>query len=222
MGEGVMAGIGNFIDNLQGDLQARQEREETPDYKPEWTHPEKLELGFSHSFEDETTTVILDNGGTRDEKRNRGICPNCRRNLVINGTDEDGNRIYGLRCGHMIDARCFQLLTRPDNGLPIIDKKGKGKAREDYYASDEGDVPQGSAGGPYRLRSRTAAAAVQQSPRKKATRGRRGKKKGPVITAQHWWKCPVDACQRAHVSVQFDDSQEWIQDKERGAIAIFV
>lgn len=124
----------------------------------------------------------------------------------------------------MIDARCFQLLTRPDNGLPIVDKKGKGKgkAREDYYASDEGDVPEGSHGGPYRLRSRTAAAAVQQSPRKKATKGRRGKKKGPVITAQHWWKCPVDSCQQAHISVQFDDSREWVQDKERGAIAMFI
>jgi len=118
--------------------------------------------------------------------------------------------------------KCLKLLTRPDNGLPIVDRKGKGKARQDYYESDPEDVP-----GPYQLRSRNAniAPKAPESPRKKAAAGRggkKGKKKGPQITAQHCWKCPLASCGLRHVSVQFDDSEEWVQDKERGAIAVFV
>jgi hypothetical protein len=222
LGEGLRGAGGILGDfGLGEEIHLGAAREESPDYKPEWTHAQKPEPGFSNTFEDETTTIILDNGGTREEKSNRGICPSCRQKLVTNGSDEDGNRIYGLRCGHMIDARCFKRLTRPGNGLPVVDRKGKGKAREDYYESDGGNQPQpGGSGSPYQLRNRTAA--QRETVRKKPAKGRRGKKRGPVITAQHLWKCPLFSCQMAHMSVQYDDNDEWMQDKERGAIAMFV
>lgn len=81
------------------------------------------------------------------------ICANCQDPLVLSsGTDvkteeEQKNlRVWGLRCGHMLDGKCIKRLMRPkppltdDSSIPdgsvvaIADEhvtgKGKGKARE--------------------------------------------------------------------------------------------
>lgn len=220
----------HYWDDVVGDDEGvnPQVRAETPDYDPEWTHPGKPEYGFSYSFIDESTTIVMDDGSTREEKPSRGVCSHCKRMLVVNGSDEDGRRIYALRCGHMIDARCIQELIGGVADLPAIDKKGKGKARADYYEPD-GDESQSQNAGHYALRSRASAqSSAAQQPvtlkgRKPAKGGRRGKKKsGPQIADQRYFKCPVEGCGRAHVAVQMDESPEWVQDKERGALPVFV
>lgn len=46
------------------------------------------------------------------------VCSNCKDPLVIGG--DDAHKLYGLRCGHVIDGRCLQKLgTPPDISQPL-------------------------------------------------------------------------------------------------------
>ncbi|KAH7911696.1 hypothetical protein BJ138DRAFT_1113013 [Hygrophoropsis aurantiaca] len=48
----------------------------------------------------------------------------------------------------------------------------------------------------------------------------KSKAKGPIIEAEHEWKCPVSGCERLHSSVFVEG--RWIMDTKNGAIAVFV
>ncbi|KAF5359150.1 hypothetical protein D9756_002982 [Leucocoprinus leucothites] len=69
------------------------------------------------------------------------VCANCLGPLVLGSNltpeDQKHRRIWGLRCGHLIDGKCFQeigtpknaLVSQPTDAVVIADRKGKGKAK---------------------------------------------------------------------------------------------
>ncbi|KAG6833121.1 hypothetical protein H0H87_011229 [Tephrocybe sp. NHM501043] len=174
------------------------------------------------------------------------ICARCLDPLVLGGSligDEVRRRkVWALRCGHMIDGKCLDVLGAPnENGVeeaPVIGK-GKGKAKEvdyrdtDVLASAENTVRS-------RLRSRVPPPPVPTMGSSPSTS--LGKRKRPVkqrIEATHQWTCPVKNCGREHVSVKIDGT--WVPEPTkvssgkgkgkralepptpgRGAIAVFV
>jgi hypothetical protein len=231
-------------DDLLDDIFANLPVEEqVPDYEPPYTHPFPPVAGFSHDLASEDTITVLDDSGEfREEQKNQTVCAQCLDPLYMNGSDEDGMRLYGLRCGHILDAKCVAKLFKPEaqaieDVLPVKpDRKGKGKAKQTYYEplpeeeqGEDGGAdmefadmplprtrPQAGARGRGRGRGRGG---------RKAPAGRR-KGKGLDIIARHEWHCPVTDCYRLHISNLISEPQAlspvWKQDPEKGAIALYL
>ncbi|KAG2145314.1 uncharacterized protein EDB93DRAFT_1151560 [Suillus bovinus] len=132
-------------------------RPSEPDYKPEYTHPVKPPSGFTYDFESSSMTpasiVDIDGPGSSSSSSSRSgetmlTCPRCHDPLMLGAADvaEDRakRRLWGLRCGHLLDGKCVEELMKP---IPLVSPdpvdtadvqgKGKGKAREE----DELELP---------------------------------------------------------------------------------
>lgn len=132
-------------------------RPSEPDYKPEYTHPVKPPSGFTHDFELSSMTpasvIDIDSPCSSSSSNSRSgetmlTCPRCHDPLMLGATDvaEDRakRRLWGLRCGHLLDGKCVEELMKPtplvtprslDTG--DVKGKGKGKAKEE----DELELP---------------------------------------------------------------------------------
>lgn len=124
-------------------------RPSEPDYKPEYTHPVKPPSGFAHDFELSSMTpapvIDIDSPGSCSSSSGRSgetmlTCPRCHDPLMLGGADvaEDRaqRRLWGLRCGHLLDGKCVEELMKPmpivtPHSLDTADVKGKGKAKEE-------------------------------------------------------------------------------------------
>lgn len=170
------------------------------------------------------------------------VCANCLAPLVLGGGDETEAReskVWGLRCGHIIDGKCLEKLAFPMNhDLPILGEedpkgKGKGKARTvDSPVAPPGDppfIPYHDPSEPNPIRSRlrssgqvNASFYQQLLPSVPSFFKRSTKPKKPKIEAQHAWSCPVSGCGKMHTSIKMDGV--WMQEKEKGegAIGLFV
>lgn len=130
-------------------------RPSEPDYKPEYTHPVKPPSGFTHDFELSSMTparvIDIDSPGSSSSSSSRSgetmlTCPRCHDPLMLGAADvsEDRakRRLWGLRCGHLLDGKCVEELMKPTplvtpHSLDTADVKGKGKAKEE----DELELP---------------------------------------------------------------------------------
>jgi hypothetical protein len=132
-------------------------RPSEPDYKPEYTHPVKPPSGFTHDFELSSMTpasvIDIDSPCSSSSSNSRSgetmlTCPRCHDPLMLGAADvaEDRakRRLWGLRCGHLLDGKCVEELMKPtplvtprslDTG--DVKGKGKGKAKEE----DELELP---------------------------------------------------------------------------------
>ncbi|PPQ63246.1 hypothetical protein CVT24_005706 [Panaeolus cyanescens] len=160
------------------------------------------------------------------------VCARCMSPLLLNSamTEEDAKekRVWGLRCGHLLDEKCLNEVGQPQ---PLVDSisnsKGKGKAKavEQPAYGENVEEPNVVPVQPFqqensirsRLRSRlsTAQPALSQlvgtsssqaldSLLEPPAKRRRGPNKKPKIQAEYEWKCPVPNCNTAHVSVKVD------------------
>ncbi|KAG1779019.1 hypothetical protein EV702DRAFT_116365 [Suillus placidus] len=120
-----------------------------PDYKPEYTHSVKPPSGFTHDFELSSMTpasvIDIDSPGSSSSSSSCSgetmlACPQCHDPLMLGAADvaEDRakRRLWGLRCGHLLDGKCVEELMKPmplvtPNSLDTADVKGKGKAKEE-------------------------------------------------------------------------------------------
>ncbi|KAF8151009.1 hypothetical protein B0H34DRAFT_678723 [Crassisporium funariophilum] len=182
------------------------------------------------------------------------VCARCCDPLLLNAglnPDESDRRVWGLRCGHIIDEKCLNELGQP----PTVDyselsgkAKGKAKAVEGLSydsASDHHQLvlhaqEQNSMRSRLRSRPGVSAPAMATSPENHPgmpppAKRRRLSSKKSKIEAEYEWRCPVESCQKAHVSVKM--AGIWGPEKERsgkptevvggyglgprGAIAIF-
>lgn len=147
-------------------------RKEEVDYRPDWTHPGPAEAGFVYDFA--PSEVVPDVGGKGKgkevvidvdaEKESVGtllVCAQCMDPLLVradgitDGGEEEVRRrkVWGLRCGHLIDGKCYEALRKPEEEAgadaaraPKVEAptdakgKGKGKAKarddEDEYEED--------------------------------------------------------------------------------------
>ncbi|KAF8240627.1 hypothetical protein L208DRAFT_1456098 [Tricholoma matsutake] len=155
------------------------------------------------------------------------VCAKCLDPLVLGaglvGDEARTQKVWALRCGHLIDGKCLDLVGVPDmehgdqekrfdddgNGKgtdKLVDYKGKGKAVEARLNSPEAN--------PIRSRLRSSAllpstsspvrSAVSPLPpqphlgkRKRTSSSSKNK-----IEATHQWECPVAGCKHVHVSVK--------------------
>ncbi|KAJ6615825.1 hypothetical protein B0H10DRAFT_39693 [Mycena sp. CBHHK59/15] len=179
--------------------------QEQEDYKKEWTHPGNPDPGFVFDFApSEIVPPVKGKGKGKEvvidvdaEKEKEGVstllvCARCldpllvRADGVISGGEEEARRrkVWGLRCGHLIDGKCFEVLRKPlepaapdgedeanadTSGELKLDVagdpkgKGKGKAKaheaedpDEHQVDLDEDVPQDIRS---RLRSRGSASA---------------------------------------------------------------
>ncbi|KDQ59123.1 hypothetical protein JAAARDRAFT_33855 [Jaapia argillacea MUCL 33604] len=268
-------------------------RREDPDYKQSYTHPGPPSAGFTFDFGPPPPTdsiLVLDDSpgpsssasasssSQSDEANVILVCAHCLDPLVLGGgVSDEGERlkkkVWGLRCGHMLDGKCIDDMMKPsshpptdivvDDGASSMDRngkgKGKGKAKEvqeevkDFQPSTSVTQHPDDNSMRSRLRPRYPGASSSHthphapvtvpsppddtsrparrpptSRRRRLTQSlpsrARGKGKGkaqqPIVEAEHEWKCPVTGCGRVHVSLLIDG--QWVMDKERGAIGIYV
>ncbi|KAF7375469.1 hypothetical protein MSAN_00434900 [Mycena sanguinolenta] len=179
-------------------------------YRPEWTHPASADAGFAFDFapseiivpEAEGTgnrkgkgkEVVIDVDAEKEGVSTLLVCARCLDPLLVRADgDTDGGeeearkrKVWGLRCGHVIDGKCLEELRRPveeDADARAADTtderaaspgpqsrqvgKGKGKAKardlvEEEQENDElfdEDVPSSSGDNGIRSRLRSRASA---------------------------------------------------------------
>lgn len=143
------------------------ERERAPEYRPEYTHPAQPEPGFAYDFAPEPPVkgespsdpmIIDDEVDATPAPALELACAHCVRPLELGGTgatDEEmgrKRRVWALRCGHIIDGECLELLMKPLEVPPPVDVKGKGKAKALDDAPSFETIKSGSRRAPRRKR----------------------------------------------------------------------
>lgn len=161
------------------------------------------------------------------------VCAKCLDPLVLGaglvGEESRTRKVWALRCGHMIDGKCLDVVGVPEHGSStqgnesVDDGKGKGKAvdlKGKGKAQPDEQRPSPSEPNPIRSRLRSRAPPPSSPPSPSSSRFSRplapssplhsvlGKRKRTSsstkdkIEATHEWECPVVGCKRVHVSVK--------------------
>ncbi|KXN82972.1 hypothetical protein AN958_01977 [Leucoagaricus sp. SymC.cos] len=133
-------------------------REESP-YRKEYTHPRPPEPGFTFDFA--PNPLILGNNLTYEEQKDR--------------------RVWGLRCGHLIDGKCLKEIGQPRYteqatdpvsttafNATVVDRKGKGKAK----AVDEDKTEFQDMQGSYDVHHRNPGQSQDHEPETNSIRSR--------------------------------------------------
>ncbi|KAJ8588268.1 hypothetical protein M405DRAFT_820000 [Rhizopogon salebrosus TDB-379] len=143
---------------MRGDLRLFNNlgRPSEPDYKTEYTHPTKPAPSFTHDFELSSMTsasaIDIDSPCSSSSSTNRPgdavlVCPRCHDPLILGATDvakdRARRRLWGLRCGHLLDGKCVEELMKPPPLIvpEIVDVKGKGKGKGKAEYVDELPLP---------------------------------------------------------------------------------
>ena len=233
-----------------------------PDYKPDYTHSDRPLPGFTHDFspsspsspfaEDDISSTRQASGSGARVCEATLVCAACRDPLVLGafdvGEDRARRKLWGLRCGHLLDGKCIENLMEPTS-LTGPDSTGSSSARgmatepvvhppssQDTVAVDSdtssmrsrlrprrgmpGSLPSVRHPVPATPSSGRRGASVRAQAGHRSNRKGKGKMKAPVVEAEHEWSCPVSGCERIHVSLLIDG--RWTMDEKRGAIAVFV
>ena len=181
------------------------------------------------------------------------VCARCLDPLVLGGGMTVGaeverkRKVWGLRCGHLLDGKCLEEISRPSVLSPplSLDVKGKGRAKVVEDASDDHDKRLEIDPDLNPIRSRLRPRTQQRSSTSNTTSfspssppalrshiKRKGKTVAPSkakvkIEDKFEWVCPVNGCVKAHVSVKVGGVWGMDQDsvapgRGRGAISLFV
>ena len=159
------------------------------------------------------------------------VCANCSDLLLLNAAlhpNESDRRVWGLRCGHIIDEKCLNQLGQPRQVVEDMPDHTKGKASATDSGRSYGDttvsenqtvleaVQENSIRS--RLRSRPSTTSIppmldSSPPNRLACKRRRISNKKKKVEAEYSWMCPVPNCCRVHVSVKVDGV--WGPERER-------
>jgi hypothetical protein len=153
-----------------GDDRARVRR--MPDeYRVAYTHPYPPASGFTHDFESQSPSVsVIDvdeepgpstraSGSSSPNKiaenMNTLVCARCLDPLVLGGSnmsegERTRRRLWGLRCGHMLDGKCIAELMKPrsalESELPVAEtatvEHPHGTPPDQNFSSQARDVTQ--------------------------------------------------------------------------------
>lgn len=194
--------------------------------------------GFSSEFKSQTQPH-------KSTNRPSLVCARCLEPFVLgnNLTSEEqrNRRIWGLRCGHLIDGKCLNDIGQPKYmdqqpiastvAARVVDKKGKGKAKA--MDEDENNGLYHSIQSPAhisepeansirsRLRPRYAGTSSTNSPSssssaqlpvKRSAKSKSSTAQQPLSLPQFTWKCPVIGCGCVHASIKVDG--EWIPERD--------
>ena len=116
------------------DLGDAQPRRVLHEYRVAYTHPYPPAPGFTHNFESPSPSVTvidvdeepgtsgkpagLSLSNSSSENMNTLVCARCLEPLVLGGSsmsedERTRRRLWGLRCGHMLDGKCIAELMKP-------------------------------------------------------------------------------------------------------------
>ncbi|KAF9223348.1 hypothetical protein BS17DRAFT_781724 [Gyrodon lividus] len=243
-----------------------KEHHDKPDYKPDYTHPNKPLHGFTHDFapaspsSPASSVIVLDDtpgsssGGSRSGDAAL-VCVCCHDPLILGASDipegRDQRRLWGLRCGHLVDGKCIEKLMKPVQPASDqtqthshLDVKGKGKMIPETL-DVTGDVATDVQSMRSRLRRRrgmpgsvpSAPQAAQPLASSTHTTYRGGTATRPLVTHRSKGKGKGKAKAPAveaehewscpvsgcgHIHLSLLMDGRWTMDKKRGAIAVFV
>ncbi|KAJ7692078.1 hypothetical protein B0H17DRAFT_1330855 [Mycena rosella] len=140
-------------------------------YRAEWTHPGAPEAGYVWDFAPSESEIVVPKGKGKgkevaidvDAERENVctllVCAKCldpllmRADGITEGGEEEVRRrkVWGLRCGHMIDGKCYEALRKPEEegkpdtldapavAEPTGKGNGKGKAKAREVEDDDED-----------------------------------------------------------------------------------
>ena len=198
-----------------------------PEYKRTFTHPPKVAPGFTHDLAssgdvDDLTTAGASSGPSSTTVDTVLVCAKCLDPLVM-GNVPDDKRLWGLRCGHILDGKCVRELMRPadaqeeDNARPSMETDGKGKGKVVGEPEQQETAP--PEGGGFLMRRLRSGRVV--SPTTSRSKGKQKQKaQEPKIERVHEWSCPVSGCGRTHKTNLI--SGVWKTDESEGAILMYV
>ncbi|KAF9788337.1 hypothetical protein BJ322DRAFT_1048337 [Thelephora terrestris] len=199
-----------------------------PEYKRIFTHPPKVAPGFTHDFASSSDVEDLSATGAAPGTSASTldtvlVCAKCLDPLVM-GNVPDSKRLWGLRCGHMLDGKCVRESMRPPDGQEDGDEsttENSGKGKEKAVGEPQDSAPDGSGGSLFgntlrRLRSgRVVSTTASQSKGKQKQNAEE-----PKVERVHEWPCPVSGCGRTHKTNLI--SGVWKPDRSEGAILVYV
>jgi hypothetical protein len=202
-----------------------------PEYKRTFTHPPKVAPGFTHDFApsvdvEDLSTAGASSGPSSSTVDTVLVCAKCLDPLVM-GNVPDEKRLWGLRCGHILDGKCVRELMRPtdaqegDDAKPSTEDTGKGKEKAVGNPEELDSAPDESGGSLFgstlrRLRSgRVVSTAASRSKGKQ-----KQKVEEPKVEQVYEWTCPVSGCGRTHKTNLI--SGAWKPDQSEGAILMYV
>ena len=235
------------------------------EYNSEFTHPGKPESGYVFDFappepssvEHKPTPIVIDLSD--DETPGAGpstkppdspspkpstllVCARCLDPLVLGGglvgEERHKRKVWALRCGHLIDGQCLDVVGAPKEDVDVADQeteaeredavipgqrtdhrwKGKARAVEGPVTALPDDNPirsrlrsRGSVPGPFPSVPSPAPPHVERS----SPASLLGKRKRPSKTRvePYEWRCPVTSCGHIHVSVKVDGA--WVPEPAR-------
>ena len=120
-------------------------RRTTHEYRVAYTHPYPPPPGFTHDFESPSPVSVIDvdeepgpsakASVSSSPSKNNGnfntlVCARCLDPLVLGGSnmseeERSRRRLWGLRCGHMLDGKCIDELMKP-RPAPNLELTGTG------------------------------------------------------------------------------------------------
>lgn len=163
--------------------------------------------GFTANFELDDTAlkpIELDEKGRVVKHKQTSkpylACAKCPEPLLVSGAYRTpADRVWALRCGHMVDQRCLEALSTPSSdedyksihnhppgGLPLLDA----------------EPPQRGGGGGGRAKRAKITKTTAKPP-----------------PAEFEWLCPVKTCCKGHRSIQGENG--WVQKEGEGAIQVY-
>ena len=201
-----------------------------PEYKRTFTHPPKVAPGFTHDLAssgdvEDLTVPGASSGPSSSTVDTVLVCAKCLDPLVM-GNVPDDKRLWGLRCGHILDGKCVRELMRPadaqggDDAKSSMDGNGKGKERANGELEQQEAMPPGS-GASFigTLRQLRSGRVVSATPSR--SKGKQKQKaQEPKVERVYEWSCPVSGCGRTHKTNLV--SGTWKTDESEGAILMYV
>ena len=201
-----------------------------PEYKRTFTHPPKVVPGFTHDLASsggvEDLTVAGASSGPPSSKVDTVlVCAKCLDPLVM-GNVPDDKRLWGLRCGHILDGKCVKELMRPvdaregDGAKPSTESNGEreGGAVEEQEQQDPAPAESGGTLIGSTLRRLRSGRVVSATSRSKGKQKQKAQE--PKVERVHEWSCPVSGCGRTHKTNLA--SGAWKTDESEGAILMYV
>ena len=203
-----------------------------PEYKRTFTHPLKVAPGFTHDFApsadaEDLSTVGASYGSSTSAVDTVLVCAKCLEPLVI-GNVPDDKRLWGLRCGHVLDGKCVRELIKPadvqesGDGKPSTGSAGEGKEEAggelEQQQSSAPDENGGTLFGNTLRRLRSGRVVSTTTSRSKGKQKQEAQ--DPKVERVHEWACPVSGCGRTHKTNLI--SGVWKPDQSEGAILIYV
>ncbi|KAG7089967.1 hypothetical protein E1B28_011592 [Marasmius oreades] len=183
----------------------------------------RVGVGSSSTIENKgkERATIVESSSSPLSLRTLLVCSHCRDPLLLGesasklGPEGEGaRRIWSLRCGHLIDGKCLEVLSTPpstsassfseqgQSSSSDAHRKGKGKAIAPPETGNESEPSD------YRARLRSRRSYIPSLPSLPSLMtGRKDAKEketneANTIQETFAWECPVGGCNRQHTSVR--------------------